>query len=168
MRSSQRIEAEVYEGRHQCAWDDFVAGAKNAHFFFRRGYMDYHADRFADASLMLKSGSRLVAVLPANLSGETAWSHQGLTYGGLLTDEHMSGELMLHVFDAMMDALRSLGARRLVYKCIPHIYFQHPAEEDRYALFRHGGRLLRRELSSVLEAELGRSCYSKGKRHHFW
>lgn len=164
MRSSQRIEAEVYEGRHQCAWDDFVDGAKNAHFFFRRGYMEYHADRFADASLMFRSGSRLVAVLPANLSGDTAWSHQGLTYGGLLTNEHMSGELMLHVFDAMTEALRALGARHLVYKCVPHIYFRQPAEEDRYALFRHGARLLRRELSSVLELESGRSHYSKGKR----
>jgi hypothetical protein len=33
-------------------WDTFVAGSKNATFLFYRDYMDYHADRFCDHSLL--------------------------------------------------------------------------------------------------------------------
>lgn len=33
-------------------WNAFVERSKNATFLFDRHYMDYHADRFQDASLM--------------------------------------------------------------------------------------------------------------------
>ena len=31
-------------------WNRFVASARNATFLFDRGYMEYHSDRFRDAS----------------------------------------------------------------------------------------------------------------------
>ena len=46
--------------------------------------MDYHADRFEDYSLMVYYKSELYALLPANRVADTLYSHQGLTYGGLL------------------------------------------------------------------------------------
>ena len=52
-------------------WDAFVRQSKNATFLFYRGYMDYHADRFADYSLMFYDKGRLCALLPANRKGET-------------------------------------------------------------------------------------------------
>jgi hypothetical protein len=36
----------------QAAWDDFVRTSKNGLFLFERGYMDYHAERFSDHSLL--------------------------------------------------------------------------------------------------------------------
>ena len=65
-------------------WNAFVAVSKNATFLFDRRYMDYHSDRFQDCSLMVYYKSSLYALLPANLKGDTLYSHQGLTYGGLL------------------------------------------------------------------------------------
>src|SRR2546423_15660713 len=79
----QLCEVQRYSARLKAAWDEFVAKAKNSTFLFRRDYMEYHADSFSDHSLMLYEGSKLVAVLPANLYGDgTLVSHQGLTYGG--------------------------------------------------------------------------------------
>ena len=46
--------------------------------------MDYHSDRFHDYSLMVFDEDKLVAVLPANKNENTVFSHQGLTYGGLV------------------------------------------------------------------------------------
>jgi uncharacterized protein (DUF486 family) len=41
-------------------------------------------DRFQDYSLLIFEEDKLIAVLPANRVGETVYSHQGLTYGGLV------------------------------------------------------------------------------------
>ena len=67
-------------------WNSFVARARNATFLFDRRYMDYHADRFTDHSIVFRRKGHLAALLPLNIDGDTVWSHQGLTYGGLLID----------------------------------------------------------------------------------
>ena len=36
-------------------WDAFVRSSRNATFLHERGYMDYHADRFQDHSLLVLS-----------------------------------------------------------------------------------------------------------------
>jgi hypothetical protein len=164
MPNSRTIEVQPYSALHERAWNAFVNDAKNGHFFFQRGFMEYHADRFTDLSLMFTSSGRLVAVLPANLADDSVWSHQGLTYGGLIVNDEMTAELMLDVFDAMLAAARAQGASRIVYKCMPYIYFREPSEEDRYALFRHNARLTRRELSSAIDIGHGTGRYTKGKR----
>src|SRR4029453_8772018 len=73
-----------YSLDRKAAWDEFVARSKNGTFLFRRDYMDYHADRFDDHSLLAYQGDQLVAVLPANLAGDALVSHGGLTYGGFV------------------------------------------------------------------------------------
>jgi hypothetical protein len=59
-------------------------------------------------------------------------------------------ELMLDVFDSLMEYLSQHRIKTIVYKPIPHIYHTVPAEEDLYALFRHGARLIRRDVSSAI------------------
>ena len=46
------IEIRRYSDTDKPIWDDFVKRSKNATFLHLRDYMDYHADRFADFSLM--------------------------------------------------------------------------------------------------------------------
>ncbi len=140
-----------YTPDHQMAWDDFVDSAKNATFLFRRDYMDYHAERFADHSLLVEHKGRLVALLPANRDGDLLHSHSGLTYGGLIVDDGMTTPLMLAVFAAVAAHARKAGLEALLYKTVPAIYHRLPAEEDRYALFCRGARLVRRDVLSVLD-----------------
>ena len=46
--------------------------------------MEYHKERFEDFSLLVFDKVKLVAVLPANRVDNKVYSHQGLTYGGLV------------------------------------------------------------------------------------
>jgi hypothetical protein len=112
--------------------------------------MGYHADRFPDYSLIVLRDGRPVALLPATARDGTVSSHGGLTFGGLLVDETATTPLTLAAFTAIADRLRADGIGRLVYKCVPHIYHALPAEEDRYALFARGARLVRREVTSTV------------------
>ena len=160
-----QLKVVQYDAGHKREWDDFVARAKNGIFLFQRDYMEYHADRFTDASLLFfDGGERLVAVLPASLHDDVVSSHGGLTFGGFVTDDRMKVALMLEAFDAAKTHLRERGAATFIYKAIPHIYHRVPAEEDLYALYRHGARLFRRDISSTVWMQ-ERLPFSKGRRY---
>ena len=116
-------------------WNQFVAASKNGTFLFDRRYMDYHADRFQDHSLLFYLGERLLAVLPAHQSGDTLCSHNGLTYGGLVMSPRLTVVQTMNLFRELNDYLRAEGFRHVSYKCIPWIYHRLSAEEDLYALY---------------------------------
>jgi hypothetical protein len=146
------VRVVAYDPNMQGRWDEFITSSKNGTFLFRRGYMDYHADRFPDASLVvLDSDDRWVAVLPATRRGNELTSHAGLTYGGFVTDSRMSVTTMLEVFQRVASYLLENGVDEVTYKAIPHIYHQLPAEEDLYALFCTNARICRRDVAMVLE-----------------
>lgn len=135
----------------QTEWNQFVATSKQGNFLFDRNYMDYHSDRFSDYSLMVYRRDKLYAVLPANAQGSVLYSHQGLTYGGLITNEHATAEDICSTFRCLNELLRAEGFHRVVYKPIPHIYHRLPAEEDLYALFNVShAQLVERNISSTI------------------
>jgi hypothetical protein len=144
------LRVSRYQASWSQPWDDFVDRAKNGVFLFRRAYMDYHADRFTDHSLLFFREDELVAVLPASVRDGVLTSHGGLTFGGVVCGDRMRTATMLEVFEALRAHLREEDIRRVVYKAVPHIYHRLPAEEDLYALFRVGARLVRRDVSSAL------------------
>lgn len=133
-------------------WNDFVAHSKNGTFLFFRDYMDYHSDRFTDYSLMVYDGEdRLYALLPANRTDDVLYSHQGLSYGGLIMSEQTTTAAVCALFGEVNALLRREGFRRVVYKAVPWIYHRLPSEEDLYAIFLQcGARLLGRDVSSTI------------------
>ena len=132
-------------------WNEFVAQSKNGTFLFDRRFMDYHADRFQDYSLMFYDKGRLLAVMPAHVDGDTLVSHGGLTYGGLVMGPGIRAVQVCEIFRDLNEVLRWDGFHRVIYKAVPWIYHQQPAEEDLYALTSvcHA-RLMIRDISSVI------------------
>ena len=112
-------------------WDTFVSESKNGTFLFQRNFMDYHADRFMDCSLLVYEGDNmsedvkerstgiegLKAVFPANWveSERCVYSHQGLTYGGLVVTEEITQSEVLEIMQAVMLYYESyLQARKMI------------------------------------------------------
>jgi hypothetical protein len=139
-----------YAATDAAAWDAVIERSRNGNLLHRRGYMDYHADRFADCSLMVERGDETIAVLPASIRDGVVTSHGGLTYAGLITTHALRAEWALEVFGLIGEHYLAHGAERLVYKAVPHIFHAYPAEEDMYALHCLGARLKRRDVSSVI------------------
>lgn len=141
-----------YTSDYASQWDAFVEMSKNGTFLFKRAYMDYHSDRFEDFSLMLFSGNKLLALLPANKDGNILKSHGGLTYGGwIMPTRHFDVSVMLKGWGLMSDFLIKNGIKRIIYKSIPHIYHSYPAEEDIYAIFRNDGKLTASFVSTTIQ-----------------
>lgn len=146
-------------------WNSFAATSKNATFLFDRRYMDYHQERFEDCSLMIYHDARLHALLPANRKGDTFFSHEGLTYGGLLMNERNTAAETVTLFDELNAFLRRQGFGKVRYKCIPAIYHRLPAEEDLYAIYRTAdARLSSRSIGSVIDMQ-HRLKWSHGRRY---
>ena len=71
--------------------------------FVLREYMEYHADRFTDYSLLVYDGNKLLALLPANRSGDVLYSHAGLTYGGLIVTARNTTAQVLEIMRSIAD-----------------------------------------------------------------
>ncbi|MDE6334224.1 MAG: GNAT family N-acetyltransferase [Muribaculaceae bacterium] len=134
-------------------WNSLAASARNATFLFDRGYMDYHADRFADCSLIAERRGRPVALLPADITSDgTLHSHRGLTYGGwILPRRHFDATDMLRMFDDMSQWCRAEGIHAIDYKPLPSIYATAPSDEDLYALWRHGAVCTECNISAAVD-----------------
>lgn len=145
------LEILLYQSEHKEIWDEFILNAKNAHFMFCREYMEYHSDRFEDHSLMFMVEDKLLAVLPSNIDKNILYSHQGLSFGGIITNNKMTTTLMLNIFSKLIEYLKANGFKKLMYKAMPHIYSTLPAQEDLYALNIQGAKLYRVDASSTID-----------------
>lgn len=144
------FEVVRYSSEKSREWNQFVGQSKNGTFLLLREYMDYHADRFHDFSLMIYRKGKLYALLPANLKGDTLYSHQGLTYGGVVLTAKANTVDVYAMFLSMNQWLKSMGIVKVVYKCIPYIYHRIPSQEDLYALFRLNAKITGRNISSSI------------------
>lgn len=144
------IRVQKYTAEHKEIWNNFVSLSKNGIFMFDRGFMDYHSERFQDNSLMFYAEDELLAVLPASLHGNELRSHGGLTYGGFITSEKMKQHHMNDCFEALKTYMADNKISKLIYKAIPHIYHKQPAEEDLYAMYKCGAKLLKIEPSTTV------------------
>ena len=85
MQSPKKTIFKIHEYDHSFknAWNNIVKDADNGHFMFNRNYMDYHSDRFNDASFIVFKNQSPIGIVPGNQEGKTWHTHQGLTFGGV-------------------------------------------------------------------------------------
>lgn len=140
-----------YQESDYNSWNTFVNQAKNATFLFHRDFMEYHKDRFEDYSLLVFEGKKLIAILPANRAGAIVYSHQGLTYGGLVYKETLKLDSVIQVFKAILCYLNENKIIKIQLKTLPSIYHNKPAEELNYALFLAEAQLIRRDTLAVID-----------------
>jgi hypothetical protein len=144
------IRVISYNREYKNTWDNFIRQSKNGVFLFLRDYMEYHADRFTDSSLMFFEDEDLLGTMPANVKADVVYSHGGLTFGGVVSDMRMKTHTMLDIFERLIEYLGMKGVKRLIYKAVPSIYHLAASQEDLYALFRNGAKLTRRDVTSAI------------------
>ncbi|MBQ8565118.1 MAG: GNAT family N-acetyltransferase [Bacteroidaceae bacterium] len=168
---TKSIEIKKYCKSQQAQWDALVRASASGTFLFLRDYMEYHAHRFVDFSLMIYERNKLVALLPASRHDNKIVSHGGLTYGGFLALPELSSEKMLSIFDAVADYLRQQEIQTWEYKVVPYIYQLYPHAAEEYALYRLNATRIACNLSSAIDlatplqyAELRRRCIKRAQK----
>ena len=134
------------------AWNRFVQQGKNSTFLFQREFMDYHADRFQDHSLMIfNEKGQLVSLMPANITNEReVISHQGLTYGGFVLQPECKLETTIAVIYQALCFLKEQNIRVLKLKLFPGFYNSDATDEIEYILFLLNAVLYRRDVAFAI------------------
>ena len=142
---------KLYQQEDFDLWNAFISTAKNATFLFHRDFMEYHTNRFEDYSLMVLDNEKLVAVLPANRVDDTVYSHQGLTYGGLVITEKTKLSSFILLFKSVLEFLNKNQITKLNIKPIPTFYCDYFSDELEYCLFLTKAKLLKKDALSVID-----------------
>lgn len=157
----KRYQENDYEN-----WNAFIGQAKNATFLFHRDFMEYHKDRFQDYSLIILDGEKWLAVLPANVVANEVFSHQGLTYGGLVYLENIGTESVEIIFDVILDFLKENKMQNFILKLMPDFYQLRASYEINYFLFQKKADLLKRSMNLAIDYSKSLQI-SKSKLKHF-
>ncbi|MHC0445704.1 FemAB family protein [Flavobacterium sp. 3-218] len=155
-----------YNKNDYTIWNDFVAQAKNATFLFHRDFMEYHKDRFEDFSLLIFEDEKLKAILPANKKENSIYSHQGLTYGGLVFLSKLKTEKVESILDEILLFLKENKIENLYYKPIPDFYFSEGNAAMDFFLTKRGAVLERKEMNLAVNLTIPLNI-SKSKMKHF-
>jgi hypothetical protein len=162
-----------YQESDYLHWNTFIGQAKNATFLFHRDFMGYHKDRFEDYSLLVFENEKLVAVLPANKDGEIVYSHQGLTYGGLVLFPKSKLYNTIFIFKAILKYLNENRISKLVLKQIPSIYCDYLSDEINYLMHICKGKAIMKHNISVISldndlvfSKSRRECINRGKKQN--
>lgn len=139
------------KNKNEEEWNSFLLQAKNSTFLFNRNFMDYHSDRFADHSLMVYDEKKLVALLPANIYEGTLISHQGLTYGGIITGVNTKLSKIIEIVYNVLSFLHSQSIFSFKLKLIPSFFTGYATEELEYVMFLANAELFRRDAAIVID-----------------
>lgn len=113
--------------------------------------MEYHSNRFKDASYLVLKKNNVVAVLPANSVDDIIHSHQGLSYGGLILKPSLKLNEVILIFEALLNQLSIDGFKTLDLKFIPDFYALQSTNELKYLVHILNAELYKRDVLSVLD-----------------
>jgi hypothetical protein len=142
----------LYKSSEREIWNNFAQQSNQDTFLFQREFMEYHNDRFQDFSLMIYKKNKLIALLPANINANIVYSHQGLSYGGLIYSKVLKTIDFIQVFKALLEFLNKNEIINLTLKELPNIYLHNAMNNPiSYVFFKTKGELLRTDLLSVVD-----------------
>ena len=142
---------KTYNDSYKVDWNNFVDISKNSTFLFKREFMDYHAEKFEDFSLLIFYNSELIALFPCNIRDGEVYSHEGLSYGGIIVKGDIKFLKYLELFTYLLKYFDEKSINKLYIKQIPSIYNSNFNGELDYLSFIIGAKIYRRDIISVIE-----------------
>ena len=102
---------------------------------------------------MIYNGNKLVALVPGNIDLNNVYSHQGLTYGGILIQSDSKFTEYLEIFSEVLRFLKKKSINSLCVKQIPTIYNFNFNDELDYLSFVTDSKNYRKDIISVINLQ---------------
>lgn len=139
------LRIKEYSDDLQDKWDDFVMESSvNGTFLQTRNFLNYHGDKFRDASLVLYKGlDTIVAVVPACMILERGekiyYSHGGSTFGGIVIGNMFNNiEHVEAIINTLEDFFRSNDYDEVRFRVTSAIFAKGNIELLQYFLYQKG------------------------------
>ena len=146
-------------------WNAFLKNSRNSTFLFNRNFMDYHADRFEDHSVLVYGDQgEIVACFPANEKDGVIYAHQGLTYGGLVQNEEDKLQKTIQLWSSVLNYYKDVEVQEIIYKHFPSFFNQLLHQDTDYVMFLLGADLFRRDTAFVIDFENPQKIAANYKR----
>ncbi|WP_460515395.1 hypothetical protein [Cyclobacterium sediminis] len=143
-------------------WGRVLQKATNATLMHERDFLAYHpSGKFQDCSVILYGNGKPVAVFAAHREGKTVYSHQGLSYAGLI-QVPCSFDQKIEQFKALMKYFESLGLSHLQIKATPAFYNSTQEEAMVYIMHLSNAEIIQMELSLTINLPL--AVKNKGRK----
>lgn len=84
--------------------------------------MEYHSDRFTDASFIIYRNNEPLALFPGNKDGQCIYSHQGLTYGGFILSPIVTTSDIEPMVSIFLNYLKGIDISEVYIKSFPGFY----------------------------------------------
>lgn len=130
-----------YEQFLKADWDFVLDNSAENLFLFKREFMEYHKDRFIDSSLMLFKDDKAIGIVPCNIKQEFVFSHQGLSFGGIILIEGLDQDDILIIIEILLKFWNQIGIKKVEIKLIPIIYCGKTQNSIKELLFEKGFKL---------------------------
>ncbi|NGP76696.1 GNAT family N-acetyltransferase [Balneolaceae bacterium YR4-1] len=145
------IRIEKYDESRKVAWENLLSCAVNGTFLHSRNFMDYHRDRFKDASVLVYEDGECVGIFPANYeSSGKVISHAGLTYGGLIVEFGTCSKDTMRHLAAILKFFYQEGVQILDIKLVPDFYHKNIRQDIEYGLKLAKGKIEKMDLTCVV------------------
>ncbi|EKB48730.1 hypothetical protein B879_02689 [Cecembia lonarensis LW9] len=111
----------------------------NGTFLHRREFMEYHGDRFEDASLVIYNEDFPVAILPAEKEENSIFSHRGLTYAGWILIDGLGLKDIQGIIKHTKAFYQNQGIERLEIRMVPDFFAKESQKDLKLAVQICGG-----------------------------
>jgi len=136
-------------------WEEFWPTAAGGTLFHSLRFLAYHPQgRFNHYHLTFRRKGNIVGLIAGALreeDGVQIWiSHPGASYGGPALSPGLKYYQIEDLIRALVDHLRGMGVARIRITIPPVIYSNYPDQSVEFALWRHGFRVVRTELTQAV------------------
>ena len=150
------IKVIPYQPSLRTTWDDLVKRSASPNILMFRDYIEYHANRFDEHSLVLYKDEKPIGVFPAATNPnnmDEIVSHPGLTFGGVMLAHNLNQDYTLEFIQEILHYYRNLEFKRIIYKSMPQIYSKKPNEQAEYFLWKLDFLCSRLDLSVSIDLQ---------------
>ncbi len=159
-----KITTSRYAPARKSEWNSFLHESNVDCFLFQRDFMDYHADRFLDHSLIFESEEKIIAVLPAHAKDGQLSSHNGLTFGGLIQRLDLDLNVRRELYSELDRYAADNRFKTLALKVAPDYYLKNLDQSSTHFLHGLGFQLSRVDQAFVLDQRDKIELSSRRKR----
>lgn len=156
-----KINIKPYQSAYREVWEDFVMKSANGTFLHQRSFMDYHGERFEDASVMVWDKEDLLAVFPAHRVGDQIFSHQGLSFGGWIFKNKLPKIQQISIIEKCLIYYNDMGISSIETTPIPEFYHQNRLTNQK--IYEKNGAVLK-DSKKVAIISLPTIVEDRGKR----